>query len=180
MQKSESRTYGAIFFQVLDQSVHYLLLLRVLDGHADMNLTGGNQIDDHAVTVKRPKNASEEPMRNALPVRIYVQDNDAFFDRDSCGKPFTVLVNHLQIVESIHGDRLGQEYFPRLGGVQVGVWINHSSQAPWIFHVLNSDWDLLADNLRMGLISIALLLVVPGDEYGITCSIVNGCTTSLP
>lgn len=69
--------------------------MRVLDGHTDVNLTGGNQIDHHSVAVKRPENASKEPMGNALPVRVYIQDDDALLYRNGRGELFVAPVNHL-------------------------------------------------------------------------------------
>lgn len=67
----------------------------VLDGHTDMNLAGRYQIDDHTVAVERPENACKEPMRNAFPVRVYVQDDNAFLNCDCRGELLVTLVNHL-------------------------------------------------------------------------------------
>ena len=67
-RKRGYRTYRTIRFQVLDQSVYHPLLMRFLDGHTDMDLARGNQIDGNAVAIKGPENPCEESMRNALPV----------------------------------------------------------------------------------------------------------------
>ena len=93
--QSGSRTYGAILFQVPDQSIRHFLLVCVFDGHADMDLASGDQINDHSVTVERSENAGEESVRNALPVRMHVQDDHTLFDRNSRGKFFMALVDHL-------------------------------------------------------------------------------------
>lgn len=69
--------------------------MRVLDGHTDVNLACGNQVDHHTEPVKRPENSGQEPMRDAFPVRMYVQDDDALLDRNGRGELFVAPVNQL-------------------------------------------------------------------------------------
>jgi hypothetical protein len=53
-----------------------------VDRHTDVNLARADQIDNHAEPVQRPKDPRQEPMRDRLPVRVDVDDDDRVLDGD--------------------------------------------------------------------------------------------------
>ena len=72
----------------------------------------------------------------------------------------------------------GAEVGQRALRLNVRLWVNDRASAAWIFDVLDAYGDFPPDDL-MG-VSINEFLSLLEEIMARTCSIVNGCTTSLP
>lgn len=81
------KTYGAALPQLAHDAVEHLFVVVLLDGHADVDLTGTDEVDDHTKLVERAEDRREEAVRHVLAVRVHVQNDDVLLDRDRCGLP---------------------------------------------------------------------------------------------
>lgn len=78
--------HRSAFLKFGGQSAHDLLREIILDRHTDVHLTRTDQVDDDAETIECTKDAREEAVGDALPVRMHVENDDAFLDGDRRGE----------------------------------------------------------------------------------------------
>jgi hypothetical protein len=179
-------TDAAVLAELPHDPVERLLLDALLDGHADVHLARADQVDDDAEPVQDAKDAREEPVRDALPVAVHVQHDDALLDRHR-GR---VLVlrgvrkrGHTAAVRELCDGlvrpplRRGSSLVGRSARVNVRVRVDDCAAAIRVLDILDADRYLLADDLSSRAVSFLLSL---GKAAVRTCSMVNGCTTSLP
>ena len=76
-----NETHDADFLQVAHEARLQLAVEHVLDRHADEDLARAYQVHDDAEAVECAEYAREEAVRDALPVRLHVQHDDALLDR---------------------------------------------------------------------------------------------------
>lgn len=115
-------------------------------------------------------------MRDALAVRLDVQHYDALFDSHCCRVPLTRYPCAIReyAFDGGRGAKVGQGALR----LEVRVWVDDRAPAVWIFDVLDAYGDFPPNDLVSVFINEFLSLL---EEVTVrTCSIVNGCTTSLP
>lgn len=157
----------------------------VLDRHADEDLAGTDEVHDDAEAVERAEYAGEEAVRDALPVRLHVQHDDALLDRDCCRD---TLERHpprgAAAVGGSVAEHPGDEGRAKAKAVvkrrlrhEIRLRIDDCASAARILDVLDAYGDSSADDLVGRLINE----LSSREKISVrACSIVNGCTTSLP
>ena len=80
-KNEEEGTHDADFLQVAYEARVELSIEDVLDRHADEDLARADEVHDDAEAVEGAEYAREEAVRDALPVRLHVQHDDALLDR---------------------------------------------------------------------------------------------------
>ena len=115
-------------------------------------------------------------MRDALAVRLHVQHYDGLFDCHCRREPLTrypCAVDDL-IREYAFDEGRGAKSVLRL---EVRVRVDDRAPAPWILNILDAYGDFPPNSLMSVFINKFLS---PLEIMVHTCSIVNGCMTSLP
>ena len=147
IETRESETYGTTALQLLDQSIKQALAQTILNRHTDMHLARADEIDYHAELVECAKDSGEKAMRDALAVRMHVQDRNVLLDCHSRRQLLTI-----SRVPKCCRRRLEEvEWRCRLNlecrDVDVWVRMNNCSSACRILDVLDANWDFTADDL---------------------------------
>lgn len=120
-------------------------------------------------------------MRDPLAVRLDVQHHNTLFDRHCRREPLTrcpwaVVVDPLR-ENAFDGGRRGAKVRLRTLQLEVRLWLDDCAAAAWVFDVLDPYGDFSPNDL----VSVFFINDVSLLEVTVrTCSIINGCTTSLP
>lgn len=117
-----------------------LAVERGVDGHRDVNLAGRDEVDDDTELVERAKDAREETMRDGLPVRVDVDNDDGVFDGDGRWemlRPSLDWPARCSFRLSLEG-----------GGIRLRV--NDGTAAQGVLDVLDADRDRSPDDLLHG------------------------------
>lgn len=144
-QNEENQAHRSAFFKFGDQSIHDLSREIVFDRHTDVYLTRTDQVDDDAETVKCAKDPREEAVGDAFPVRIHVENDDAFLDGDRSGETFAPIY--------IFGGRLnhsccGRDVWVRLGGNFIRIRVDDRSSTLGVLYILYPDGYFPSDDLE--------------------------------
>jgi hypothetical protein len=112
-----------------------------------VHLARTNQVDNDAETVECAKDAREEAVGNALPVRIYVENDDAFLDGDRSGETFALM--YILIGESLyHLSCWGRYVWVRLVGDFIWIWMNDRSSTLRVLYILYPDGYFSSNDLE--------------------------------
>ena len=147
------RTYDADFLQVAYEARVELSIEDVLDRHTDKDLARADEVHDDAEAVEGAEYAREEAVRDALPVRLHVQHDDALLDRHGRRDPLTrdhpshPAEARRPVAEDPvdkGGAKIGHRHHVRL---VVRFWVDDRAVATRIFDVLDAYGDFPTDDL---------------------------------
>lgn len=134
-------THRTDLAQLLDHLVNVPPHQTGMNRHRDVHLARRDEVDDDPKAVERAENASEEPMRDGLPVRVDVDDDNVVLDRHRCREV---------LGESLDGSG-GRCEVGRLGRRRrVRLRVDDRSSSERVLDVLDPDGNLGADNLLHG------------------------------
>ena len=151
-RKEGNETHDADFLQFAYEARLQLAVEHVLDRHADEDLARAYQVHDDAEAVERAEYAREEAVRDALPVRLHVQHDDALLDRH-CRREPRAWHPRAAVDGAVPEDPVGE------GGIQVGVRcfrlvvrfrVDDRAAAARILNVLDAYGDFSTDDLVGG------------------------------
>jgi hypothetical protein len=185
-EKKKLHTHDADLLEIAHETGLQLSIEYVLDRHADKDLASADQVHDDAKAVECAEYPREEAVRDALPVRLYVQHDNALFDRHGRRQPLPLSRNRASAVDVCvreHPiDERGTEVGQRIG-IRIGLRVDDRAPAARVHDILNANRDFSPDNLSATVQNgVALLHSYEGEKEGSVraCSMVNGWTTSLP
>ena len=152
-RKEGNETHDADFLQVAHEARLQLAVEHVLDRHADEDLARAYQVHDDAEAVERAEYAREEAVRDALPVRLHVQHDDALLDRHRRREP-RARHPRAAVEGAVPEDPVDK------GGIKVGVRccfrlvvrfrVDDRAAAARILNVLDAYGDFSTDDLVGG------------------------------
>lgn len=146
-RERENQAHRSTFLKFEDQSVHDLSREIVFDRHSDVHLTRTDQVDDDTKTVECTKDTREEAVGDALPVRIHIENDDAFLDGDCRGETFALMY----IFGGSNGEcpyRSCCRRYVRLGRNVIRVRVNDCSSTLWVLYILYPDGYVPSDDLE--------------------------------
>jgi hypothetical protein len=152
-RKEGNETHDADFLQVAHEARLQLAVEHVLDRHANEDLARAYQVHDDAEAVERAEYAREEAVRDALPVRLHVQHDDALLDRHRRREP-RARHPRAAVEGAVPEDPVDK------GGIKVGVRccfrlvvrfrVDDRAAAARILNVLDAYGDFSTDDLVGG------------------------------